>query len=633
MRREIVGFERVLFAIAIAVAIFFCTTSDCKGQHRLPHQLISMIEDIASSGGEEAALELQLKYEELLSSPLEINMLTRRQMEECGLLTPFQIESILDHRREYGDILSLSELSLVDGFGQEAIELVRYFFRFSSLQEIASPLVEESFGHRFSTKVRKKRDSEGISLTSKYKIEYGKRISAGLTIDSDAGEKLTPYYLPDFTSLHLAYSPPGIPDSDKKLRLERVVLGDYVARFGQGLALWKAFPVSFFGNPSSLIKRGGAIAPYTSTDESNFLRGAGITFGSKEIECSLFASYNGVDARVVGDSCYTSIIRDGLHTTDAERATRNSMHEYLFGGHLSYDFNRMQLGVTALCYGYDKCNARRVQEYNRYQIYNGLWGNMALDLYSSWRSFRFFAEAALDFRPAAALLCGLLWNPDYKLEMALLFRAYGKGYTATHAAAYSTLSNCSNQYGATASLKYMPFRNWTFSLSAEYSAYPWSRYRIEGSSRDSRARFDIIRESRNGSKIQIRLDWRHKSESGSTLKGRLHTLFVLSQCWSLSTRIEGGVKGFATYGELGFCSRDRRWDLCARGTYYNTEDWKSRVYIYERGVPQSFSVENYYGKGWSWYFLMKWSPARFADLWLKYSKSYCAFFILITIPG
>ncbi|HPK29753.1 MAG TPA: hypothetical protein PK979_01775, partial [Bacteroidales bacterium] len=188
MRREIVGFERVLFAIAIAVAIFFCTTSDCKGQHRLPHQLISMIEDIASSGGEEAALELQLKYEELLYSPLEINMLTRRQMEECGLLTPFQIESILDHRREYGDILSLSELSLVDGFGQEAIELVRYFFRFSSLQAIASPLVEESFGHRFSTKVRKKRDSEGISLTSKYKIEYGKRISAGLTIDSDAGE-------------------------------------------------------------------------------------------------------------------------------------------------------------------------------------------------------------------------------------------------------------------------------------------------------------------------------------------------------------------------------------------------------------------------------------------------------------
>ena len=38
---------------------------------------------------------------------------------------------------------------------------------------------------------------------------------------------------------------------------------------------------------------GSAITPYTSTDESNFLRGAGVTFGSKEMECSLFASYNG----------------------------------------------------------------------------------------------------------------------------------------------------------------------------------------------------------------------------------------------------------------------------------------------------------------------------------------------------
>jgi|LSQX01.2.fsa_nt_gb hypothetical protein len=633
MRREIVGLERALIAIALAVAIFFSITLDCVAQHQLPHQIISIIEDMASSGGEGAALELQLKYEEMLSSPLEINLITRKQMEECGLLTPFQIESILDYRKEYGDILSLSELSLVDGFGPEAIELVRHFFRFSSLQEIAAPFVEESFSHRFSAKVRKKIKSEGISFTSKYKIEYGRRITAGLTLDSDAGEKLTSYYHPDFTSVHLAWSPPERPLDYKKIRFRKVVLGDYVARFGQGLALWKAFPVSFFGTPSSLIKRGSAIAPYTSTDESNFLRGAGVTFGSSEMECSLFASYNGVDARVVGDSCYTSIITDGLHTTDGERATRNSMHEYLFGGHLSYDFSRLQLGLTALCYGYDKCNARRVREYNKYQMYDGIWGNVALNLYSSWRSFRFFAEAALDFRPSAALLCGVCWNPDYRFETALIVRAYGKGYTATHAAAYSTLSSCSNQYGATASVKYLPSRGWTMHLSAEYSAYPWSRYRIDGPSWDSRARLDILKEFQSGSQLRMRLDWRHKSESGSTLKGRLHASAALTQCWSLSARIEGGLKGFATYGELGFRTTDRRWDICARGTYYNTEDWNSRVYIYERGVPQSFSVENYYGKGWSWYFLVKWSPARFADLWFKYSKNYCAFFILITIPG
>ena len=633
MRREIVGLERTPIAIAIALAIFFCTTLCCAAQNQLPHQLLSIIEDMASSGGEEAALELQIRYEEMLSSPLEINLLTRRQMEECGLLTPFQIESILDYRKEYGDILSLSELSLVDGFGHEAIELVRHFFRFTSLQAIAFPFAEESYSHRFSTKVRKKMKSEGISLTLKYKMEYGRRISAGLTLDSDAGEKLTSYYHPDFTSLHLAWSPRELPLHKKKIRFRKVVLGDYVARFGQGLALWKAFPVSFFGTPSSLSKRGSAITPYTSTDESNFLRGAGVTFGSQGMECSLFASYNGVDARVVGDSCYTSIITDGVHITEAERATRNSMHEYLLGGHFSYDFSRLQIGVTALCYGYDKCNARRVLEYNRYQMYDGLWGNLALDLYASWRSLRFFAEAAADFRPAAALFCGLSWNPDYTLEMALMVRAYSKGYTATHAAAYSTLPCCSNQYGATASVKYIPFRGWTVHLSAEYSAYPWSRYRIDGPSWDSRARLDILKEFQSGSQLQMRVDWRHKSESGSTVKGRFHVKAVLSRCWSLSARIEGGLNGYATYGELGFRTADRKWDICARGTYYNTEDWKSRVYIYERGVPQSFSVENYYGKGWSWYFLVKWSPAGFADLWLKYSKSYCAFFILITIPG
>jgi len=278
MWRESVGLERALIAIAIAVAIFFCAALHCAAQPQLPHQIISIIEDMASSGGEEAALELQLRYEEMLACPLEINMLTRRQMEECGLLTPFQIESILDYRKEYGDILSLSELSLVDGFGPEAMELVRHFFRFSSFKDIASPFVEESFRHRFSAKARKTIKSEGISISSKYKIEYGRRICAGLTLDSDAGEKLTSYYHPDFTSLHLVWSPREIPIDRKRIRFRKVVLGDYVARFGQGLALWKAFPVSFFGTPSSLSKRGSAITPYTSTDESNFLRGAGVTF-------------------------------------------------------------------------------------------------------------------------------------------------------------------------------------------------------------------------------------------------------------------------------------------------------------------------------------------------------------------
>lgn len=633
MRREIEGLKKALIAIAIALAIFVYESLDCFAQQRLPRQLVSIIEDLASSGSEEAALELQLRYEEMLSSPLEINLITRRQMEECGLLTSFQIESILDYRKEFGDILSISELSLVDGFGPEAIETVRYFFRFSSFRDIASPFVEEAFSHCFSTKLSKKMKSEGISLTSKYKIEYGRRISAGLTLDSDAGERLTDYYHPDFVSLNLSWSPYDLPVESKKIRFRKVVLGDYVARFGQGLALWKAFPVSFFGTPSSLKKRGSAITPYTSTDESNFLRGAGVTFGSNKMECSLFASYNGVDARVAGDSCYTSIITDGLHVTDAQRATRNAMHEYLFGGRISYYFSRLQLGITALGYGYDKCNARRVREYNRYQMYDGMWGNVALDLYSSWRSFRFFAEAAIDFHPSAALLCGLSWNPDYRLEMAFLFRSYGKGYTATHAAAYSTLSSCSNQYGVTAVIKYIPSRGWIMNMAAEYSAYPWSRYRIDGSSWDSRARIDLSREFRNGSQLQMRVDWRHKSESGSAVKGRLHTRAVLSQCWSLSARIDGGISGFATYGEIGFRSSDNKWDLSARGTYYNTKGWESRVYLYERGVPQSFSVESFYGRGWSWYFLMKWSPARFADLWFKYSKNYCAFFILITIPG
>ena len=72
---------------------------------------------------EEADPSLVERLESRLGRPVRIN--SKRLDPE--LLSPYQRASIADYRRRSGDILSWEELSLVDGFGTEAVKALRPF--------------------------------------------------------------------------------------------------------------------------------------------------------------------------------------------------------------------------------------------------------------------------------------------------------------------------------------------------------------------------------------------------------------------------------------------------------------------------------------------------------------------------
>ena len=201
-----------------------------------------------------------------------------------------------------------------------------------------------------------------------------------------------------------------------------------------------------------MLRHTGGLKPYTSTDESNFFRGAGVTLALGAWRLTALASRNAVDARISGDA-YTSIATDGLHRTDTERAKRHAMHEWVTGLSVGRDFRQGRIGLTAAAYRYDKANGRRIYDYNRFQQYDGWWGNLGMDGYWHSQHWRLFGEVAVDARGAPACVSGAVWSPAYALEMSLLLRYYDKAYIATHAGAYSTLSTCSNQTGATLALR------------------------------------------------------------------------------------------------------------------------------------------------------------------------------------
>ena len=567
-----------------------------QAQGVLPEQITARIEQLSEEGS--ATEELVHYYEALLQQPLNLNAATRLQLEETGLLTLFQVESLLAWRERYGAVRSVTEWAVVEGFSPETVAELRPFFA------LGEPAHIRPATQTYTLKTKKKWKQEGFSLTTKAQYE-AQNLSLGVVLDNDPKERF-----PDFVSLSARY--------------KGFYAGDFTARFGQGLVLWKSFALTAFGTPSTAARRGGGLREYHSSGESNFFRGAGWSGRTGPLMTTAFVSRTPVDARIV-DGRYTSIATDGLHATETEKAKRHAMHEYVAGANVSLDRGRWHFGITAAGYTYDHPNGRRIQDYNRYQQYDGLWGNLGFDWYGSLGSLRLFGEAAVDAHRAPAALAGCLWSPSYGFETSLTLRCYAPAYIATHADAWSSISSVSNQIGAAYAVQVIQGR-WTLRANADVAWYPWKRYRQEAGTWGFKGRVQLIRTFTGGAECETQIAW------SGRLKGRVRVTVPFGENWQASLRADANRGGAAGYADLRW-HPGRRWDLSARVTLWQTADWDSRIGFYERGVPQSFTVENYAGKGVGAYLVVKYAPTKRVEMWVKVQQGYAAYFMRIFLPG
>ncbi len=609
----------------IASAIFFLSflgiTTQLQAQS-LPESIISMIENHAENLSESSYEELVDRLEYFYEHPIAINSASRDELEELGLLNLFQIESLIDHIEQFGDILSSGELSIVDGFNKNIISQIEPFISYESDYSIGEVDREKRLETEIIAKGKRKWGND-FALTSKIALNYD-RHSVGITLDNDAGEHLSRYYLPDFTSFHYEY----------RNNRYNIVVGDYVAKFGQGLTLWKSFPISFVSTPSSMAKRGKGLSGYTSTDEDNYLRGlaASAQFGSSTV--SILLSARNIDARVV-DDYYTSIVTGGIHVSDAEMAKRHTMWEYLAGTNYTIKLNSLKLGITAVAYMYDKHNGRRVYDYNRYQIYDGLWGDVGVDFLWHHNHCRYFGELAIDAHAAPAMIVGMVYNPKYEVESCTTFRYYDKSFISTHSGAFSTISSVSNQLGLTYNLKWLASDSFTINYYSDLVYYPWVRFNIDSSSSSIKSKISFEYSKENKWQLTLMLNGKiaRETEIYYNYSASLKVKYYCGNRFELEGIGSYNSGGYAACIGATFSTERKRLQVSGRVTKYDTSDWNSRIYLYEKGMPQTYSVEAFYGKGWSEYLMLKYSPSKKYNFYIKVSDRYSAFFIRIFIPG
>jgi hypothetical protein len=222
----------------------------------------SCVEDLSQSEIEQ--------YEALADHPLDLNRASRRELISSGLFSPYQAATITDYISNYGEICSIAELGTVDGIGPERARDLAPFV----LLEPSGPLGARPRKRlRADSMLRLALKNGQWSNAAKASAGYG-GLKAGF-----GAKNFSP------TAGYLSWGGRRV--------VGQLTVGDFNARFGQGLLTWTGFTMTTLYTLSAFARSGTGISGSNTLSEDSAKRGAAaeLVFGNAGL--SLYATLDG----------------------------------------------------------------------------------------------------------------------------------------------------------------------------------------------------------------------------------------------------------------------------------------------------------------------------------------------------
>ena len=528
--------------------------------------------------GEEILAHLQ----RLRRKPLNINSASREALLSLMLLTEFQVESILSAVASSGAILSYAELSLLYGFNEKIVEGLKPYIVLGEAGGKSQGFVKDQNTTLYGKyQITLPKESEQYIMRARFSYREKLLLSAIYKASSSktSAQKLS--------TIGLSYSDINLG----KVRIDKLVAGDFYARMGQGLCAWNGFSYHFNSETYGYVKNAETISVYTSSDTSKILRGIAATLSAGKFALS-----------------------GGYSVKDKISVAR-----------LTYMAKRSRYGIS----------------------YNGV-GNLSnvfsIDILFTGRSLIGFAEVARSLarvkedvvKEGFALLSGLSKEfGNYSLH--LLLRSYQKDFYSPMGCAYSSISRIENQLGASLRMSGPIYGRTNFAVGADYTLYPAPRYHIKDPSCSAKAYIKFtLNDSSFGTQARNQL-WvkgsvKYNLQYSSPVLREFSYDFKLGGTLSLSNSI-----AFVTRAELNAVEADRvgkalsvslKGNMLKGGLvasvgaiYYDAQSWKSRIYFPQSDLPYSFTSTLLYGRGIDGWGQIKMRLSRGLSLYLKYQHN------------
>ncbi len=577
------------------------------------YQWEKYLNEVMSAEDMESA-EWEDSYEmlcELAQHPLDLNHATREDLEQLPFLSAQQVEEIMEYIYRYGPMKSLAELQMIRSLDYDRRRLLCCLV---FIDEDAKEKEQRQYGRsELLATVRvpfyeRKGDEAGYlgypyRHWVKYQFTYGNRLKAGIVGAQDAGE---PFFANknrkgyDFYSAYLQLNRLG--------RIENLVVGKYRASLGMGLIINNSFALGKLSALQNLGRSTTTLRPHSSRSAADYLNGVGATINiAKGLSATAFFSYRNQDATLKDDGTVSSIITSGYHRTETEISKKNNLKNTTIGGSIRYQNHGLHGALNIVGTHLNReLNPNTNILYRKYYPQGYDFLNFSSDYGYVHPRFSFNGETAINKDGAFASVNSLSLRLNGEMSMMALHRFYSYRYTSLYSRCFSDGGRIQNENGIYLGASWKPSPRWNISVYTDYAYFPYPRYQVSQPSHSwdnllqatytsnkwtlsGRYRFRIRQKDNNENLINLN---EHRGRITAVSEGRILSRTQLD--FSMITSADRH-RGYMLSETLGFTYRWLR--LHAGFGYFHTDDYDSRIYLYEQGPLYNYSLSQYYGQG------------------------------------
>jgi hypothetical protein len=487
--------------------------------------------------------------------------------------------------------------------------------------------------------------NDGRILGSPHKIydrlllsQYG--LQAGMLQVKEAGEARTLDHLRGYVSLQEKQ------DVTSTFSIDRLVVGDYSVSFGSGLLFASG---GIVGKSSEVID---AVEPsprgiqgYLTSGITTGFRGAAASLSLGPATTTLFYSNRYYDGRV-DDDTITSLASDGYHRTSSEVARIDATKASLIGANASYQLlNDRSIAIVLGATGYNE--RFNMPLFGRGFQYN--FKGQHLSMLSQHGKLTTqevgvaYEVAYTEYLQGSAFASTVsaIYEPSKELQFSINGRYLPHDFVSRHGASFGeSTDDAQNERGIYLGSKYRFAANFTASAYLDLAGTFVPGFNAQHNAKTIDGLLLLEYRLNSSMKLALRNKFKRKSEEQRVEDVRLlgdrdQFNSRLEHDWSpvsdlrLRSRLEWVHVGYRSIkndmSEEGILlSTSARispfeWAMIeARATAFRTDDYDSRLYIYESELQGASGLIMLYGAGMRYSALMNVEPWEGISLGLKY---------------
>ncbi len=654
----------ITISVTLGVTSFGQTKKEKLAQNRsLIEERIELLNENQDESADIDFTTLFDSFNSLLENPLNLNTASIEDLHSLFFLTEIQLQAIVDHREKYGELISIYELKQLRVLDMEEIYFMLPFVtinEFTRSEKSIKGLFTDGKNEIWLRYQRQIQNQNGFlqneigetpylgssdRLYLRYRYTQRTKLSLGITGEKDAGEEFfkgSNINGFDFYSGHLFYKSSGV--------IKRIALGDFHAKFSQGLVLWSGYAFGKSADVNTVKKPLTGLKANTSVDENLFLRGVGITLGSKKTNITILYSRKQIDGNLFipsnGNSTeanrFTSVQNTGLHRTPSELEGKDRILETHLGTNITTTFSGWRLGLNAIYTQYDLDLDRNLDFYNQFEFSSRKNAAYSLGYGKVWKNVNLYGEFARSENQGTALINGFLISLNKRLSLSTVYRNYSRNFHSILANGFGETGGTKNERGLFTGITYKPNGKITVTAYADRFKFPWLRFRVDAPSTGIEYLAQFTYKPHKKQKYYLRYRSETKMRNASNLDASIHTpveinkkllrlnaSFGVAEAIQLKFRVEFSQfseiyqrkkNGILFYQDLIYKSSNYPIQFTLRYAHFDVESYDARIYSYESDLLYVFSVPPYFGRGSRMYAMAKFKIGRKVNLWVRWSQ-------------